>query len=248
MAQPITRQMRRTFLPVFILWTASAFGAVVHVPIKSGVELKPNESRTITIDAAEPVEIGWRTVQAKRCTANCVQATDVTGGVNYTIATPLGASMKYKPVAGKITVEYKNVSGEPVTIDIYRVRRTCESEACRFVDDRQKGRWLVFKVDEFTSMTTSADGSYSVISGVAASGRPFTFRAVWWTDEKPTIGVDCSPFVKRYLDNKTPKDQYSPYVISGQATGEPSNIVLTSIDTCAAKAPKFGVPDENVFR
>jgi hypothetical protein len=221
---------------------------VVHVPIKSNVALKPNESSTVTIDATEPVEIGWRNVQAKPCAAKCVQATDITGGINYNIAVPLGASMKYKPVGGKITIEYRNISSEPVTIDIYKVQRTCEAEACRFLDDHQKSRWLVFKVDEFTSITTSVDGSYSVISGIAASGRPFTFRAVWWTDEKPKIGVDCSPSVKRYLDSRTPKDQYSPYVISGQAIGEPSDIVLKSIDTCAPKAPKFGVPDENVFR
>jgi hypothetical protein len=240
--------MRRSILLFFLLWTASAHAAVVQVPIKSGVELKPNESYSITIAADAPTEIGWKTVQSKRCATNCVQATDVTGGVNYTIATPMGASMKYKPVAGKITVEYKNVSGEPVTIDVYSVRRTCEAEACRFLDERQKGRWLVFKVDEFTSLTTSADGSYSVIAGVTTGGRPFKFRAVWWTDEKPKFGVDCSPFVKRYLDSRIPKDQYSPFVISGQATGEPSDIVLRSVDTCAAKVPKFGVPEENVFR
>ena len=240
--------MVRTILPVFILSGASAYGAVVHVPVKSNVALKPNESYTITVEATEPIEIGWKNVQAKPCAANCVQATDITGGINYSIAVPLGASMKYKPVGGKITIEYRNIAGDPVTIDIYKVRRTCEAEACRVLDEHQKSRWLVFKVDEFKSITTSADGSYSVISGVAASGRPFTFRAVWWTDEKPKFGVDCSPSVKRYLDSRTPKDQYSPYVISGQAIGEPSDIVLKSIETCAPKAPKFGVPDENVFR
>jgi hypothetical protein len=37
-------------------------------------------------------------------------------------------------------------------------------------------------------------------------------------------------------------------VISGQAVGEPASIVLKSIDTCAPKAPNFGVPDTNVFK
>jgi hypothetical protein len=208
----------------------------------------PNQAVTVTIDAAEPVEIGWLTLQAKRCTTNCIQATDVTGGINYTIATALGASMKYKPVSGKITVEYKNVSSEPVTIDIYRVKRTCEAEACKFFNYGDKGRWLVFKVDEFTSITTSHDESFSVITGVAQSGRAFTSRMVWWTEEKPAIGVNCSPFVKRYLDNRTPKEQYSPYIISGYVVKEAPEIVLISIDTCAPKAPKFGVPEANVFR
>jgi hypothetical protein len=54
--------------------------------------------------------------------------------------------------------------------------------------------------------------------------------------------------VKRYLEKRTTKDQYSPYVISGQALGEGDRIVLHSVDTCAAKAPNFGVPEANVFK
>jgi hypothetical protein len=87
-----------------------------------------------------------------------------------------------------------------------------------------------------------------VISGVTAAGRPFTFRAVWWTDEKAVLLVNCAPSVRRYLDNHTPKEQYRPYVISGQAVGDAANIVLTSIDTCAPRAPNFGVPEKNVFK
>ena len=240
--------MRRSILATLLFWSGAAHAAVVHTPIKSAVELMPNQAVTVTIEVAEPVEIGWLTKQAKRCTTNCVQATDVTGGVNYTIATPLGASMKYKPVSGKITVEYKNVSTEPVTIDIYRVKRTCDAEACKFFNYGDRGRWLVFKVDEFTSITTTGDESSSLITGVAQSGRPFKARMVWWTEEKPAIGVNCAPSVKRYLDNKTPKEQYSPYVISGYVVKQTPEIVLISIDTCAPKAPKFGVPEENVFK
>ena len=233
---------------VTVLWASAAQAAVLHVAIMSNLVLKPDETYTITIDVGEPTEIGWQAVQSKRCTTNCVQATDVTGGINYSIATPLGASMKYKPASGKISIEYKNVSTEPVTINVYRVKRTCEAEACRFLNGNEKGRWLVFKVDEFKSITTSKDGSYSVISGIAASGRAFTVKAVWWTDEKASLLVNCAPSVTKYLDTQTPKDQYRPYIISGQATGEPSDIVLRSVDTCAAKAPNFGVPEENVFK
>ncbi len=240
--------MRRSILLLVLFWASAAHAAVEHVPIKSNVHLKPGEAHVITVDAAQPTEIGWRAVQAKPCASNCVQATDVTGGVSYTIATRLGAAMKYRPAAGKITIEYKNVSGEPVTIDVYRVHRTCEAEACAFLDQRQKGRWLVFKVGEFTSIETSKDESYSVISGITLAGRPFRFRAVWWTDDRKNLMVNCAPFVKKYLDRRAPKDQYSPYIISGQAVGQGDNVVLTSIDTCAPKAPNFGVPEENVFR
>lgn len=240
--------MRRALPLLLIFSAAAAYAAVTRIPIKSGVVLKPGEAYTVTVAATEPVEVGWLAVQAKSCTGNCVQATDLSGGSKYSIATPLGASMKYKPVSGKILVEYKNISSAPVTINIYRVKRTCEAEACKFLASGQKPRWLVFKVDEFKSIATSKDGSYSLVAGVAESGRPFRFKAVWWTEEKSPFSVNCSPFIKRYLDSHTPRDQYRPYVISGQAVGEPANIVLTSVDTCAPKAAHFGVPEGNVFK
>jgi hypothetical protein len=241
--------MRLPLLLLLSLFSAGvAHGTVERVPIESNVELKPGEARTITVEATRPMEIGWSAAQAQPCTGNCVEATDVTGGVNYTIATRLGASMTYTPVSGKITIRYKNVSSAPVTIDVYQVQRTCEAEACAFLHAGQKGRWLVFKVDEFTSIATSTDGSYSVISGVTVAGRPFRFKAVWWTDDRKNLLIRCAPFVKRYLDTHTPKERYSPYIISGQAVGEGDSIVLRSIDTCAPKAPNFGVPEKNVFR
>jgi hypothetical protein len=240
--------MRRSILFFLVLWAGAAHAAVVHVPLKSSLVLKPDEAYTLTVQATEPMEIGWLTVQAKPCTTNCVQATDVTGGINYTIATPLGAARKYTPVSGKISVEYKNVSSEPVTINVYRVQRTCEAEACKFLDGSQKGRWLVFKVDEFKTIATSRDGSYSVISGISTAGKPFSFKAVWWTDQKAAAMINCAPFVKRYLDNHTRKEEYRPYIISGQAVSDSPDIVLKSVDTCAPRAPNFGVPDKNVFK
>jgi hypothetical protein len=206
--------MRRSILPSFIFWVGAAYGAVVHVAIESGVALKPNQAYRITIAATEPIEIGWKAVQSPLCTTDCVQATDLTGG-NYTIATSLGATRKYTPVSGKILVEYKNVSSQPVAIDVYRVQRTCDAEACKFLDPGKKGRWLVYKIDEFKTIATSKDGSCSIISGATIGGRPFSFRAVWWTDDKTALIVNCAPFVKRYLDNHTPKEQYRPYIISG---------------------------------
>jgi len=80
------------------------------------------------------------------------------------------------------------------------------------------------------------------------SGRLFRFRAVWWTEDKSEAPVNCSPSIKKYIDAHTPKEQYSPYVISGQAFGDGTSIVLNSIETCAPQAAYFGVPDENLFR
>jgi hypothetical protein len=240
--------MRVAMLPFLALSAGIALGAVVHAPLKANLVLKAGEAYTVTVETTAPTEIGWQAVQAKPCTTDCVQATELTGPTHYSFATSQGASQSYTPVSGKISVEYKNVSKEPVTIDVYRVQRTCEAEACKFLDASQKTRWLVFKVDEFKSIVNSKDGSYSVISGVTLAGRPFSFKAVWWTDDKSALLVNCTPSIERYLESHAPKEKYSPYVISGQGTGEPDNVVLKAIDTCAPKAPNFGVPEKNVFK
>ena len=240
--------MRISMLFSLVFWAGVAAAAVRHVPIQSTVVLRAGEAYTLTIEATAATEIGWRAVQDPRCTTSCVRATDLTSPMHYGIATALGASQKYIPVSGLISIEYKNVSTQPVTIDIYQVERTCEAEACKFLDPLQSARWLVFKVAEFKAISTSNDGSYSIISGTTVAGRPFTFKAVWWTDDKRAAAVNCSAFVKRYLDNRTPTEKYAPYIISGQAIGEADNIVLKSVDTCAPKAPNFGVPEKNVFK
>jgi hypothetical protein len=240
--------MRAALVILALGCAVPALGAVRRVAIRSNIALNPGEAITITVPATEPMEIGWKTVQPQTCRVDCVRATDVSGGVNYSVATRLGASMKYTPAGQTIVIEYSNISTQPVAIDVYRIERTCEAEACRFIDERQKASWLVFKVDEFTSIATSRDASYSVISGVTTTGKRFRFRAIWWTDDPKAAIVNCAPFVKRYIDNRVPKAQYTPYVISGHAVGDASNIVLKAIDTCAPKASHFGVPDKNVYK
>jgi hypothetical protein len=237
-------------IPLLLLISVgTAYGAVRHIPIKSGIVLKPGEAYTVQIVADKPTEIGWRAVQAKPCIGNCVEATELTRNTHFSFATGLGGSKEYPPVSGRIAVQYKNISQEPVTIDTYRVLRTCDAEACRFLNSSQKGRRLVFKIDEFKSITTSSDGSYSVISAVAMSGRLFRVRAVWWSDDKQVFNPHCDRWIKRYLDNHTPKEQYRPYVISGYAIGDGNDLILKSIDDCVARADHFGVLSENeVFK
>ena len=226
----------------------TAHATVRHIPIKSGVVLKPGEVYTAQVESSKTVEMGWTAVQAKRCSTNCIEVNQVGGRFGY--ATGLGGSKKYEPIDGKVVVEHKNVSQEPVTIDVYRMVRICDAESCQFVDTAKKGHTLIFKAREFKSITTSKDGSYSVISGVAESGRPFRFRAVWFTDDKNfmNLKMGCTTWIKRYVDNHTPTEQYRPYLISGQNVGDGNNIVLTSIDACVAKAEHYGASERDVFK
>jgi hypothetical protein len=231
-----------------IFCVAVAHAEVRHVPIKSGLVLKPGEAYVAQVESSKPVEIAWKAVQAKRCSMDCVQMTLMSGTYHQPFAAALGAEGNYTPTDGKITVEYKNVSQEPVTIDVFRLVRTCDAEACKLFDSSKKGSLLVFKIDEFKSITNSNDGSYSVISGVAESGRAFRIRVVWWTDEKGSGFMGCPRFIKGYVDNHTPREQYRPYIISGMNVGDADNIVLKSIDDCVPRAPHFGVAERNVFK
>jgi hypothetical protein len=80
------------------------------------------------------------------------------------------------------------------------------------------------------------------------SGRRFRIKAIWWTDDKTQLMLNCAPFVRGYVDNHTPKEKFRPYVIAGQAIGDDENIVLTSVTSCAAKASHYGAAPEQFFK
>lgn len=233
---------------LMIVCAGSVFGAVKQVAIRSGVVLKPGETYTAQVESQKPVEIGWTAVQPKRCTMDCIQMTHISGTSRLPpFAAAMNARGNYTPTDGRVVVEYKNVSQETVTIDVFRIERTCDAEACKLFDPNQKGRPMVFKVAEFKSITTSADGSYSTISGVVESGRAFHIHVVWWTDQKGGF-QGCPRWIKGYVDNHTPKEKYSPYVLSGMALGDGNDIVLKSIDTCVPLAPHYGALEKSVFK
>ena len=239
--------MRLYILAASLILAAVMHAEVVRVPLKSGLVLKPNEAFVLNLDTAKPEEIGWTAIQAHRCSANCVQMKLLSNPTVLPFASAMSAIGKYSPTAGKLSIEYRNISSEPVTIDIFRVQRTCTAEACRVLNPGIKGRPLTFKIAAFKSITTSKDESYSVISGTAMSGRPFTVRAIWWTDDQKG-GFHCNKWIKIWLDTHAPPEKYSPYILSGLATGEGDSIVLSAIDDCVPHAPNFSVPEDHVFK
>jgi len=241
---------RIRLIPVLLIaLVTAAHAAVRHIPIKSGVVLNPGETYIAQIDSSAPAEIAWTVNQAKPCASNCIEATELTRDTHFGFATAIGGSKEYPPVSGKIAVQYKNISQQPVTFDVYRIERICDAEACKFFDNTKKGHTQVFKIDEFKSITTSSDGSYSLISGIAMSGRPFRLRTIWWSDDKNVMRLSCAVWIKRYVDNHASKEQYRPYVMSGIEVGDGDNLVLKSVDDCVPKAPHFGVLSEDeVFK
>ncbi len=140
-------------------------------------------------------------------------------------------------------MEFKNIGSDPVILNIYRLHRICDAEACQFLAKGEKGRALTFKVEEFRSITTSKDESYSAITGITTLGKPFRVLAVWWTDNKAGQ-FPCARFIQKYLTDHKPKEQYRPYVLDGEAVGQGDKIVLRHVDTCVPKAPNFGSSHE----
>ena len=65
--------------------------------------------------------------------------------------------------------------------------------------------------------------------------------------ERPGAYASCA--IRDYLDKKTPKTNYAPYILSGGVVNSNGGkeIILKNIDTCVPNAPHFGVPQENVY-
>ena len=238
--------MRVKFTIIFLVLLASyAHAGIKEFPIKSNIKLEAGQAESITIDSNEEIEVNWITVQDKECVTNCIEATDKSGGYEYKISSKLGAGMKYRPVNSKIIIEYKNISDQPVLINVSQQKSTCDAEACAFIDKTEKARSLIFRIDKFLSIETSKDESYSIISGVTTEGDPFKVKAVWWTDNNSFIPMNCRKTIKRYLEEKTPEEIYKPYILAGSAIGY-KEIILKNVDTCSPKALHFGVSSEDV--
>ncbi len=71
----IIARMLRWIAGLMIFCTGTVYGAVKHVPIRSGVVLKPGEAYTAQVQSDKQVEIGWTAVQAKPCTMDCIRMT-----------------------------------------------------------------------------------------------------------------------------------------------------------------------------
>jgi hypothetical protein len=240
--------MRTPVLLALLLAPSSVAAEVAEVPIHTKVDLKPGETRTFTFQSPEPLELGWNATQTQPCTMSCVEVTD-TAPPHNSFATNRGGRGKYKPVAGKIKLTYANKSTQAVTITIYRVKRTCESESCAFVKGKDEGHSIDIVVGHFKSITTSKDGSYSVVSGDTVAGRPFTAKLLWWTDDpKSPVIINCSKTIQGYIDKQTPPEEYSPYILPGTLVGDVKDLVVTKFTGCVRKGTKYGMLESSIYK
>jgi hypothetical protein len=241
--------MRAALLVGLLLVPLVAKADVTEEPIHSNIDLKPGATRTFTFESAGALELGWKATQAAPCTTDCIRVTDAAPAHN-TFATKLGGAMKYEPVDGKITLTYANESKyQLVTITIYRVKRTCDAASCAFVKGKEEGRPINIVVGAFKSIATSKDGSYSEITGETATGKHFTAKLLWWTDDpnSPVI-INCSKTIQQYIVKKTPPEDYSPYILPGTLVGDGSDLIVMKLTGCVAKGTNYGMSESSIYK
>ena len=95
-------------------------------------------------------------------------------------------------------------------------------------------RSLVLRIAAFTSVETSEDGAFSIITGRTISGKDFRIRATWEMIER---GPD---HIESWISHRKP--DHGPYVLAGTATGT-APIVL-KVDTCTPRGARFKAPAE----
>jgi hypothetical protein len=240
--------MRAALLVGLLLIPLVAKAEVTEAPIHSNIDLKPGETRTYTFESGEALELGWKATQATPCTTDCVRVTD-SAPSHDTFATKFGGTMKYEPVEGRITLTYANESKQLVTITIYSVKRTCDAASCAFVKGKQEGPSINIVVGVFKSIATSKDGSYSEVTGETATGKHFTAKLLWWTDDPNSpIIINCSKTIQQYIVKKTPPEDYSPYILPGTLVGDVNDLVVTKLTGCVAKGTNYGMSESSIYK
>ena len=106
-----------------IACAGTLYGAVKHIPVRSGVVLKPDAAYTAQVESTKPVEIGLDG-RSSATLHHGLRADDSDErNLAPTVRGGAGSRRELHPTDGKVVVEFKNVSQEPVTIDVIRVER-----------------------------------------------------------------------------------------------------------------------------
>lgn len=233
---------------VAVFFCINAGAAERRVVYQSGVEIRPGEPVVVAIQTGQSMDIGWEVNETSPCDRTCIEAVDMHNRNKSLAASDKGAVRRYESREGKIKIEFRNTIDRPVFIDIYKVENVCdsESEACEFLKLNELGDWLVFKIEQFVSIETSKDGSYSTITANTSRGKLVFFIVVWWIDEPDEKTEECREEITGYINQGTSFVEYSPYILSGRSVSKTKSI-LAYIDTCMANGSDFNVPEKYVY-
>ena len=94
--------IRKVSVELLLLFAGFAHATVLHVPIRSGGVLETGEAYTAGVNSAKAVEVGWTAVQAKSCTTNWVEATEMGETSRFAFAAALDGSKIYEPIQGRV--------------------------------------------------------------------------------------------------------------------------------------------------
>lgn len=205
--------------------------------IHKNIEIRPGETYTVSISSKEPLQVGWKNRQEKKCERSCVTASiTLNHELSTSISAQLGASALYEPVGGVITINYKNEADHVVIIDIYKEKQICDSMACKLL--REKGlnypwdsnrvsfdwkRVISARVDSYY---TSEDKSYSKVKGKTVFGTKYDVILVWWLIDE-TWPSGCRDWIPK--NGNLDKEKSKAFQFSGSYIVSPVTGIFTEV-------------------
>lgn len=217
---------------------------------RKDISIASGKTHPFEIQSQDPVTVKWQNKQEPECQDNCVEARQIGNPIDLVVSGQYGAAYDFQPIDGAIRLEFKNISQQPVVIDIYSEKEVCDAEACEIL--KSKGieypfdygeidfgykRVLLARVDK---METSKDGSYSRVQGETIYGTPFDVILIWWLIEQPSFGAMCREWIPK---NAGKEQDGQVYHFSGSTLETPDSLIFTDAG-CSFMDKKEKTSDE----
>lgn len=240
--------LNRALLLICLLSAFPAWAERIVTDIDAAFIIKPGETRLLEVKAQADYKnssMSWTitagTIEGKDCkTTPCIRY-EMNG---FSPQNTFNLWSEFFSADQVISMKLTNIADTDVTLKITRIKKTCTAEICDKISSDEPTDWLVFRIKEITSITTSEDKSYSHITGTTIKDKPFDALFVWWRYHSDEGFTNCHKYIPRWIENKkTP-----PYILSGSIL--PSHTkeqLITFVDTCTPNGGKFAAPEQNDF-
>jgi hypothetical protein len=237
--------VRKTLLFFFfsMLIPASLFAKIEDRVLKEGISIAPGDAYLLTIDSDSPAKLAVYLDKASPCETECLAVMQVNDAYPLEFKTKSSLTSDYSPRSGKIEMKYRNISQKPVVIHIHRYVYHCEAEACALLKKKgidnpidfasKHGEYKRLIMSSIDSLTTSADGSWSDVSGTTLFGDPFDVTIIWWKyDPESEISCGRGSYIERY--KKQMSEGGGPALIDGSLVNRDRPIFI-SVSTCTGR-------------
>ena len=234
---------------IYLFVLLSLFSCVTNATrvidnIHNNILIEPNKPFITTIQSIDNIRIGWETITLD-CKTNCIEARNISDRkITPIIGAQFGATLEYKPVNGKVIIEYKNISDKPVAINVFTEHAICDSMACQYLKakgisdlhnyNEVQSDWKRIVIKTIFSFQTSKDGSYSIVTGESIFGTKYEISIVWWLidEQRPSF---CKKWIPEYGTYSPEKEK--AYQFNGSYTKLPVKGIMYGV-SCSFMAVK----------